>query len=104
MKEMTIYSVYDQIAVLLSGLDPAKVVALKPTEEAQKRFETLVKKKHNQTLDEMEKDELDHFVVLERLMRRVKMKKASDWADEIWDEKQLSDAKILKSHKRIPYN
>jgi hypothetical protein len=74
IKKMTIYSVYDQIAELLSGLDPAKVVALKPTEEIQKRFETLVEKKHNQTLDEMEKDELDHFVVLERLMRLAKIR------------------------------
>jgi hypothetical protein len=71
---MTIYAVYDQIADLLSGLDPAKVVALKPTAEIQKRFEALVEKKHNQTLDEMEKDELDHFVVIERLMRLAKIR------------------------------
>jgi hypothetical protein len=71
---MVIHTVYNQIADLLSTLDPAKVIALKPSEEVQNRFAFLVEKKHNNQLDEAEKDELDHFVVLERLIRLAKIR------------------------------
>jgi hypothetical protein len=40
---------------------------------------------------------------LKKIITRYMAEKASDWADNIWDEKQLSDAKILKKHKRTPY-
>lgn len=71
---MTIYSVYDQIAELIASLPPAKVLALRPTQEVVNRFETLVEKSKNKQLDASEKDELDHFIVLERLMRLAKIR------------------------------
>ena len=71
---MVIHVVYNQIADLLSTLDPAKVVALKPSDEVQTRFAFLVEKKHNNQLDEAEKDELDYFIVLERLIRLAKIR------------------------------
>ncbi len=71
---MVIHAVYNQIADLLSTLDPSKVIALNPSEEVQTRFSFLVEKKHNNQLDEAEKDELDHFIVLERLIRLAKIR------------------------------
>lgn len=71
---MTIYSVYDQIAELIASLPPAKVLALRPNQEVVNRFETLVEKSKNKQLDAAEKDELDHFIVLERLMRLAKIR------------------------------
>jgi hypothetical protein len=71
---MTIYSVYDQIAELIASLPPAKVLALHPPQEVVNRFETLVEKSKNNQLDTLEKDELDHFIVLERLMRLAKIR------------------------------
>ena len=71
---MTIYSVYDQIAELIATLPPAKVLALRPPKEVVNRFEILVEKSKNDQLDATEKDELDHFVVLERLIRLAKIR------------------------------
>jgi hypothetical protein len=71
---MTIYSVYDQIADLIASLPPAKVLALSPPQEVTHRFEQLVEKSKNNELDSVEKDELDHFIVLERLMRLAKIR------------------------------
>jgi hypothetical protein len=71
---MTIYSVYDQIAELIATLPPAKVLALRPPKEVATRFEFLVEKSKNNQLDIAEKDELDHCIVLERLIRLAKIK------------------------------
>lgn len=71
---MTIYSVYDQIAELIATLPSAKVLALRPPQEVANRFEFLVEKSKNNQLDIAEKDELDHFVVLERLIRLAKIR------------------------------
>lgn len=74
---MTIYSVYDQIADLIASLPPAKVLALRPPQEVANRFEFLVEKSKNNPLDPAEKDELDHFIVLERLIRLAKIRAQS---------------------------
>lgn len=74
---MTIYGVYDQVADLLAGLDPAKVMALRASPETQARFEVLTEKAEAGELSQREKDELDHFVVLERLVRLAKIRTSS---------------------------
>ena len=71
---MTIYSAYDQIAELIATLPSAKVLALRPSQEVAHRFEFLVEKSKNSQLNVDEKDELDHFVVLERLIRLAKIR------------------------------
>ncbi len=70
----TIYSVFDQVAELLASLEPQKVAALKATPEVQQRLEDLIQKSKNQSLTKQEKDELDHYIVLERLMRLAKIR------------------------------
>ncbi len=71
---MTIYSVYDQLAELIATLDSAKVSALKATGEMQSRLEFLIEKAKETPLPKKEKDELDHFIVLERLIRLAKIR------------------------------
>jgi hypothetical protein len=71
---MVVYNAYDQIAELIAELNPAKVMALKANEELQNRFENLVEKSKESTLNLQEKDELDHYVVLERLIRLAKIR------------------------------
>ena len=71
---MTIYNAYDQIAELIATLDPTKVLALKATNEMQSRLEDLVEKSKSGEIDRREKDELDHYIVLERLIRLAKIR------------------------------
>lgn len=71
---MTIYSMYDQVADLMASLAPEKVLKLKASAEMQARFEMLVDKSKDGQLTHQEKDELDHYVVLERLMRLAKIR------------------------------
>ena len=71
---MIVYHAYDQIAELIAELNPAKVMALKANEELQNRFEDLVIKSKESSLNYQEKDELDHYIVLERLIRLAKIR------------------------------
>jgi hypothetical protein len=71
---MVVYNAYDQIAELIAELNPAKVMALKANEELQNRFEDLVERSKESNLNLQEKDELDHYVVLERLIRLAKIR------------------------------
>ena len=71
---MVVYNAYDQIAELIAELNPAKVMALKANKELQMRFESLVSKSKESSLDNREKDELNHYIVLERLIRLVKIR------------------------------
>lgn len=71
---MTVYSVYDKIADLIARLDPIQVSALRATPEMQERLEFLIEKSKEQQLNAKEKDELDHFIVLERLIRLAKIR------------------------------
>ncbi|HRD81365.1 MAG: hypothetical protein IAE84_06745 [Saprospiraceae bacterium] len=70
----TIFVIYDQIAEMLARLDPKAVLELKASQEMQQRFDSLVEKKHAGDINSREKDELDHFIVLERLMRLAKIR------------------------------
>lgn len=74
---MTIYNTYDQLAEIIARLDPAEILALKANEEMQARLEDLIEKSKEGNLDKKEKDELDHYIVLERLMRLAKIRAQS---------------------------
>ena len=71
---MIIYNAYDQIADLIASLDPAKVLSLKANEEMQARLEDLIEKSKIGESGHKEKDELDHYIVLERLIRLAKIR------------------------------
>lgn len=71
---MTIYTVYDQIAEMLAQLAPAKILSLKADGGMQERLEFLIEKSKEGNLTAREKDELDHYIVLERLVRLAKIR------------------------------
>lgn len=71
---MTIYTAYDEIADLLSTADPTRLLNLRASEEMQQRLEFLIEKSKASDLDKAEKDELDHYIVLERLIRLAKIR------------------------------
>ena len=70
----TIYNIYDQVAGLIAQLEPQKILAVQATPEMQLRFNELVEKSKNEQISAREKDELNHFIVLERLFRLSKIK------------------------------
>ena len=41
---------------------------------------------------------------IRRLLAQYFMDKASDLADQIWDEKGLTEEELLKKHRRTPYS
>lgn len=69
-----IYSAYDQLAAILAKIGPEEVTKLRATDEMQVRMELLLKKSRENILSIEEKDELDHFIVLERLVRLAKIR------------------------------
>ncbi len=71
---MTIYNAYDEIADILSNAEPSRLLKLQASAEMQKRLESLIEKSKEGELSKAEKDELDHYVVLERLIRLAKIR------------------------------
>lgn len=69
---MTASSIYDNIADFIAGLNPKKVLEMRPEPEMQARLEALMEKETDKGLSAEEKDELDHYIVLERLIRLAK--------------------------------
>lgn len=70
----TIYNIYDQVAGLIAQLEPEKILAIQASPEMQTRFNVLVEKSKKEQISTREKDELNHFIVLERLFRLSKIK------------------------------
>lgn len=69
---MTAASTYDSVADFLASMDPARILELHAPEAMQSRMEELLEKEKEQELTKVEKDELDHYLVLERLIRLAK--------------------------------
>lgn len=71
---MTASAVYNSIADFIASLDPQRVLDLRADEAMQDRLEELIGKEKEEGLDAEEKDELDHYIVIERLVRLAKSK------------------------------
>ena len=69
---MTVQTVYDHIADSLAAMDPVKMLELKAPQAASQRLADLIEKEKETPLSAIEKDELDHYLVLERLIRLAK--------------------------------
>ena len=70
---MTVQLVYDQIADFIAAMNPAKVLEMRAPQEARERLENLIAKEKETFLTPTEKDELDHYLILERLIRLAKI-------------------------------
>lgn len=70
----TIHLLYNQMAEMIALVEPEKLKKLKASNEMQTRFNLLMEKHKQNDISVEEKDELDHFIVLERLIRLAKVK------------------------------
>jgi hypothetical protein len=61
-------SVYDEVADFMASMNPSKVVAFKPSKTNQSRYEDLVQKNELGTISENEKNDLEHFLMLNRII------------------------------------
>lgn len=69
---MKVNNAFDEIVDFLAGHQPKKVIEFHPSKETQQRVEFLIEKKHAATLNSSEKSELDHYLMLEHIIRLAK--------------------------------
>lgn len=60
------------IDFIAAGRTPAEVAAFHPSERAQRRVQTLLRRQKSEKLNDQEVAELEHYMQLEHLMRLVK--------------------------------
>jgi hypothetical protein len=72
-------ALYDEIADFLATAAPAKILAFRPSEATQRRFEDLVWKKKNDSIQPQEVIELNHFLMLEHIFRLAKARVAANF-------------------------
>ncbi|MEM8527234.1 MAG: hypothetical protein AAGG68_21515 [Bacteroidota bacterium] len=71
---MTAHHTYDMVADFIASMNPKKVLELKAPRAMQSRLEMLIQREKESNLSFEEKDELDHYIVLERLIRLSKVR------------------------------
>ncbi|MDX2250196.1 MAG: hypothetical protein SF052_25665 [Bacteroidia bacterium] len=69
---MIAQTTYDKVADFIASMNPKKVLGLRASDEMQIRLDGLIAKEKAIGLTVEEKDELDHYIVLERLIRLAK--------------------------------
>ena len=65
-------NIYDSLAEFMANLDPVKVVAFHAPSTMQARVEELLGKKQEQQISPIEQEELDHYLILEHIVRLAK--------------------------------
>ena len=65
-------NVYDSVADFIASMGPEKILELRADADMQQRLEELIEKEKTSALSAQEKEELDHYIVLERLIRLAK--------------------------------
>ncbi len=64
--------VYDSLAEFMAGLDPSRVLEFHAPDDVQERVEALLEKKREEGLSAKEEDELEHYFILEHIVRLAK--------------------------------
>lgn len=65
-------NIYDSLAEFMASLAPEKVLAFHAPDDIQERVEVLLDKKREYGLDEREAEELEHYFILEHIVRLAK--------------------------------
>jgi hypothetical protein len=65
-------NVYDSLVDFIAGMDAEKVLAFHAPKDLQSRIEMLLEKKQDSSLTLNEKEELDHYFILEHIVRLAK--------------------------------
>ncbi|MCF8243961.1 MAG: hypothetical protein K9J37_01180 [Saprospiraceae bacterium] len=69
---MEVLESYNIVADYIASMSPEKTIKLNAPAAMQKRLEKLIAKEKNKGLNKEEKNELDHYIVLERIIRLAK--------------------------------
>jgi hypothetical protein len=67
-------SVYDEIAVFMVGMNPEKVIAFKLSDANQARLNYLLDVQKESPLNLEEKSELEHFLIVNRIVSLAKVR------------------------------
>jgi len=65
-------NIYDTLAEFMANLDPEKVLGFHAPSAIQKRVDSLLTQKQEEGLSGAEQDELDHYLILEHIVRLAK--------------------------------
>jgi hypothetical protein len=65
---------FDEVADFISELNPAKIIALKPSATVQDRIDKLLLKNREEGLNDEEKQELERYLTLEHLISLAKVR------------------------------
>jgi hypothetical protein len=65
-------NIYDSLADFMVSLDPVKVLGFHAPQHIQLRVEELLKKQQDTPLSVTEKEELNHYLILEHIVRLAK--------------------------------
>lgn len=61
-------SIYDEISGFIASMNPEKVVAFRPSEKQQERLDFLLDKQRENSITEDEKNELEHYLIINRII------------------------------------
>ena len=61
-------NVYEEVATFMAGMNPEKVAAFKPSKANQERLDHLLDKQKLYGLTEDEKSELEHYLIINRII------------------------------------
>ena len=65
-------NIYDSLAEFIASMDAAKVLAFHAPKDLQTRIEQIIEKKKETALTPREQEELDHYFILEHIVRLAK--------------------------------
>ena len=65
---MVSLNVYDEVADFMASMNPAKVIAFKPSDANHKKYDSLLAKNEDGTITPNERSELEHFLMLNRII------------------------------------
>ena len=70
---MILTRIFDEIVDFITSTPrPEQILGFKPSAAAQERLEDLLFKKREETLDDIEKHELEQYLTIEHIMRLAK--------------------------------
>ena len=61
-------SIYDELSGFIASMNPEKVVAFKPSKANQDRLDALLDKQKETELTVEEKTELEHYLIINRIV------------------------------------
>lgn len=73
MIAMKNFKASEEVANFIAAIDPAKVLAFRPSSETKARVSELIEVEKTDGISDSEKYELDYYMQLEHLMRMAKI-------------------------------